>query len=128
MASVTVGEDGTCSSTFSLAELNLGFNLADLINVGEQYGVDVMVGECGIFEGGEPMAAGISQAATEAILKDEIDLFEKFSLAWACEYTGRYALVTPAPYLAGIEYRDLENSPYYANVEMGEFFKELLAK
>ena len=72
--------------------------------------------------------SGISQDATEAILKDEFDLFEQFGLAWACEYTGRYALVTSTPYLAGIEYRDLENSPYYANVEMGEFFKEILAE
>lgn len=128
LAAVTVGEDGICSSTYSLAAIkNAGLPLAELIGVGEQYGVDVMVGECGIFEGGDPMAAGISQAATEAILKSEFDLFEDLGLAWVCEYIGRYALVTPAPYLAGIEYRDLENSPYYANVEMGDFFKEILA-
>lgn len=129
LAAVTVGEDGTCASKYSLADLKQGGrSIMDLIGVGKQYGVDVMVGECGIFEGGDPMAAGISQDATEAILKDEIDLFEQLGLAWVCEYTGRYALVTPAPYLPGIEYRDMENSPYYANVEMGEFFKEILAE
>ena len=128
LAEVTVGEDGRCSSTFSLADVDQGVSLADLVSVGEQYGVDVMVGEFGMFEDGEPMGAGISQEATEAILRDEIDLFEGLGLAWACEYVGRYALVMSAPYLAGVEFRDLENSPYYANLEMGEFYKELLAE
>ena len=128
-AEVTVGEDGKCTSTLSLADIRRdGMTFADLVGVVKQYGVDIMVGECGIFEGGDPMAAGISQAATEAILKDEIDFFEGLGLAWACEYVGRYALVTPAPYLEGVEFWDLDNSPYYANVEMGEFLEEILAE
>lgn len=131
LAEVTVGRDGKCSSTISLADIKRngnGMSIMDLIDVGEQYGVDVMVGECGIFEAGEPMAAGISQDATEAILKEQIDIFNELGLAWSCEYIGRYALVTPVPYLAGIEYLDLENSPYFANMEMNDFFKGILAE
>ncbi len=129
MAAVTVGEDGTCTSTYSLADIKRsGLSIKDMIGIAGQYGVDLMVGECGIMGDSDQTAAGVSQAAAEAILKDEFDLFDELGLAWVCEYIGRYALVTPAPYLAGIEYRDLENSPYYANVEMGDFFKELLAE
>lgn len=129
LAEITVSEDGSHTSTLTLAHLKQnGQSLADLVAIGEKYGVDVMVGEFGFFEGGDPMAAGISQEATEKMLQDQIETFEKYNLAWCCEYLGRYALATPAPYLEGIEYRDLENSPYYVNLEMDAFFKQILAE
>lgn len=128
LAEITVNEDGSSTSSIGLEYIEQsGSSLLDLLAVGEKYGVDVMVGEFGFFEGGEPMAAGISQEATEKMFLDQIETFEKYDLAWCCEYLGRYALATPAPYLEGIEYRDLENSPYYVNLEMDEFFKEIIA-
>ena len=74
------------------------------------------------------MATGISQDATEAIFAEEIATFERLGLAWCFEYIGRYTLATPAPYLEGIEYLDLENSPYYINLEMDAFFREILSQ
>ena len=74
------------------------------------------------------MAAGISQDAIEKLFMEQIETFERLGLAWCFEYIGRYTLATPAPYLEGIEYRDLENSPYYINLEMHEFFKGVLAE
>lgn len=128
LAEITVDEDGSCTSSLGLERIDqFGTSLLDLLAVGEKYGVDVMVGEFGFFEGGNPMAAGIRQDAVEKLFMDQIETFEKYDLAWCFEYGGRYALVTPAPYLEGIEYRDLENSPYYVNLEMDAFFKEILA-
>ena len=129
LAEITVNEDGSCTSSLGLEYIKqFGSTLLDLLAVGEKYGVDVMVGEFGFFEGGEPMAAGISQEATEKMFLDQIETFEKYDLAWCFEYLGRYALATPAPYLEGIEYRDLENSPYYVNLEMDEFFKQIMIR
>lgn len=130
LAAITVHEDGSYDNTLTLANLKQGQDgqsLLDLIAIGEKYGVDVMVGECGFFEGGAPMTAGIRQEAVESLFMDQIKTFEALDLAWCFEYGGRYALVTPAPYLEGIEYRDLENSPLYANLEMDAFFKDILA-
>lgn len=129
LTEITIQADGSTAGTIGLEYIKQGAStLMDLLAVGEKYGVDVMVGEFGLFEGSEPMAAGISQEATEKLLLDQINTFEKYNLAWCCEYIGRYTLVTPAPYLAGIEYRDLENSPYYVNMEMDAFFREILAE
>lgn len=129
LAEITVSKDGSYTSTLTLAQLKQNSqSLADLVAIGEKYGVDVMVGEFGFFEGGDPMAAGISQDAIEKLFIDQIETFEEYDLAWCFEYLGRYALATPAPYLEGIEYRDLENSPYYVNLEMDAFFKQVMAE
>lgn len=129
LAEVIVNEDGSCTSTLGLEYVKQnGASLLDLMAVGERYGVDVMVGEFGFFEGGDPMATGIRKEVVEMLLRDQIDMFEKLGLAWCCEYLGRYALATPAPYLEGIEYRALENSPYYVNLEMDEFFKSIMSE
>lgn len=123
-----MNEDGSSISSIGLECIGQnGSSLLDLIAVGEKYGVDVMVGEFGFFEGGDPMAADISQEAIEMMFLDQIETFEKYNLAWCCEYLGRYALATPAPYLESIEYRDLEDSPYYVNLEMDAFFKRVMA-
>ncbi|MBQ4610101.1 MAG: cellulase family glycosylhydrolase [Clostridia bacterium] len=129
LAEITVNEDGSCVSTLGLEHLEQnGQTLLDLIAVGEKYGVDVMVGECGFFEGGDPMAAGMRQEVVEVMFRNQIDTFEKYGLAWCFEYIGRYALATPAPYLEGIEYLDLPNSPYYVNLEMDAFFREIMSR
>ena len=128
LAKITVNEDGSCTGTIGLENIEQhGTSLCDLIAIGKKYGVDVMVGEFGFFESGVPMAAGISQEATEKMFADQINTFEKYDLAWCCEYIGRYALVTPAPYLSGIEYMDLEDSPYYVNLSMDAFFRKILS-
>ncbi|MGN1136168.1 MAG: glycoside hydrolase family 5 protein [Oscillospiraceae bacterium] len=129
LAEITVNEDGSYTNTLTLEHIKQNRqSLADLVAVGEKYGVDVMVGECGFFESGDPMAIGISQDAIEKLFMEQIETFEKMGLAWCVEYIGRYALVTPTPYLEEIEYRDLENSPYYVNLEMDKFFKQILAE
>ena len=129
LAEITVSADGSFTSTLKLEQLYMnGRTLEELIAIGEKYGVDVMIGECGFFEGGNPMVTGISQEATEALFAEQIATFERLGLAWCFEYIGRYTLATPAPYLAGIEYLDLENSPYYINLEMDAFFRDILAK
>lgn len=129
MTSIAVDENGVCVGTLGLEYVKQnGASLLDLMAVGERYGVDVMVGECGFFEGGDPMTVGIGQAAVEALFADQIETFDRLDLAWCFEYLGRYALATPAPYLEGIAYRDLENSPYYVNLEMDAFFRQILAQ
>ena len=129
LAEITVNEDGSCVSTLGLEHLEQnGQTLLDLIAVGEKYGVDVMVGECGFFESGDPMVTGMRQEVVEDMFRNQIDTFEKYGLAWCFEYIGRYALATPAPYLAGIEYLDLPDSPYYVNLAMDEFFREIMSR
>ena len=129
LAQVTVEEDGRCRSSCGLEYLDqFGLSLFELVKIGEQYGVDVIVGEFGFFESGIPMVTGIRQEVVESMFQDQIDTFERLGLAWCFEYIGRYALATPAPYLAGIEYRDLENSPYFINLEMDRFFREIMSQ
>lgn len=129
LAEITVNQDGSCTSTLGLEHVEQNdMSLLELIELGECYGVDVMVGECGFFEGGDPMATGIRQDVVEKLFAAQIETFERLGVAWCFEYVGRYALVTPAPYLKGIEYRDLDGSPYYVNLEMDAFFKEILSE
>ncbi len=103
-------------------------SLNDLIAIGERYGVDVMVGESGIFEGDLAISFGMSQETAENFLRSEFEVFESLGVAWACELYGRYSPLTPAPYLKGIDYEKREGMPYYANQQMKEFFMEILDK
>ena len=129
LAEITVTEDGNFTSTLTLEKLVMnGRTLEELIAIGEKYGVDVMIGECGFFEGGGIMETGMNQDAVEDLFAEQIETFERLGLAWCFEYIGRYTLVTPAPYLERIEYLDLENSPYYVNLEMDAFFREILSQ
>jgi hypothetical protein len=129
LAEITVTEDGNFTSTLTLEKLVMnGRTLEELIAIGEKYGVDVMIGECGFFEGGGIMETGMNQDAVEDLFTEQIETFERLGLAWCFEYIGRYTLVTPAPYLERIEYLDLENSPYYVNLEMDAFFREILSQ
>lgn len=101
-------------------------SLNELIGIGQTYGVDVMIGECGIFEGDLALDFGMPQETAQAFTRDEIELFESLGLAWACELYGRYTVLTPAPYLTGIEYKKIDRMPYYANLSMEQFLKEML--
>ncbi len=132
---VHVGEDYTCSGSVNGTEVK-GYDFAnskyglvtlnELIAIGDKYNVDVMIGECGIFENGSSFSFGMTHETASAFIGEEIELFESLGLAWTCELYGRYTILTPAPYLAGIEYEKAEGMPYYANQSMEAFFREKL--
>ena len=127
LTEITVHDDGTCTGTLNLEEMKRGkMSLNDYIQVGKQYGVDVMVGECGLFEESDKLSVGIRQNVVEELMKDQFDTFDRLGIAWCCEYFGRYSVATPAPYLEGIEYRKIDNSAYYSNLEMEAFLKEVM--
>ena len=127
LTEITVHDDGSCSGTLKLEEMKRGkMSLLDYIQVGKQYGVDVMVGECGLFEQSDKLSVGIRQNVVEELMLEQIDTFDRLGIAWCCEYFGRYSVATPAPYLEGVEYRKIDNSAYYSNLEMEPFFKEVM--
>ena len=129
LTEITVNDDGSCAGTLKLEEMKRGkMSLLDYIQTGKQYGVDVMVGECGLFEESNKLPIGIRQNVVEELMLEQFDTFDRLGIAWCCEYFGRYSVATPAPYLEGVEYRKVDNSAYYSNLQMEVFFKDVMNK
>ena len=102
-------------------------NLFGLKDISEKYGVDMMIGECGVFEASDPMSAGITIETFEALLLDETTAFGELGLGWAYESLGKYCVLTSYPRFDDVEYYKLEGSPYYVNTEIERYFKEIFA-
>ncbi len=114
-------------ASFDFCNVEVGLvSLNELLDIGAKHGVDVMIGECGIFENGAEFDFGMTHETATAFIKDELELFESLDLAWACELYGRYTIMTPAPFLDNTEYKKAEGMPYYVNLSMEKFFMEML--
>ena len=99
-------------------------SLRDLVEVGERCGVDVMVGEFGMFTESPSLDFVVPQKTAVALLRDEIEMFQEMGLSYSWDLMGQYNILSPAPCLLGVSYEKVDRTPYYANQTMEQLFQD----
>ncbi len=110
-----------------LAGIPVGLvSLRDLVEVGRRCGVDVMVGEFGMFTESPSLDFVVPQKTAAALLRDEMEMFQEMGLSYSWDLMGQYNILSPAPCLLGVSYEKIDRIPYYANQTMEQLFRDMM--
>ena len=118
----------TAKDTFDLhsdGDENIA-SLNDVRKTAEKYGVGFMVGEFGIFGGGQLSKYRYSDETISAYYTSMVKTFEEEGIGWGGgSMDGQWGILSSYPCVEGAKYVKLKNSNNYYDKTLGAIFKKI---